>query len=299
MRIALFIDVLSAFFRAYHALPSLGYEGKQLGGVYGFTRMLIRAVRDFKPQVIVAFQDKGKSSRDKMDIRYKANRPKPLPEVRYQIGLIGRLLDSLDIPLIRREGYEADDLIVAYTEKAVESFPNLVLFILTGDKDLLSLTCYPKVKVILMRKGVTDFEVYDRKRFEREYGFPPDYYLYYKAIVGDPSDNVKGVRSLGKKRATKLIVSAINSSNDREPEIVLEELLRAHGQDAVEKFRHNIRLLRPSPIPVNEEDVKAVLNSEFKGLTSENFVNFLKEVNFKSILKGLGIEVTGVQGKLF
>jgi len=305
----LLLDSLSLFFRAYYALPPLGKAGVELEGAYGFTKMLIRALKDTKPTHIFAFFDRGKSGRDSKYEGYKANRPEATENIKFQVRITQEILTSLDVPIVTMEGYEADDLIASFINKA-SSFGGEVktsFLVFTGDKDLLGVLKYPDTYVLLVRKGVSEYESYDKVKFEREFGFPPFLYPIYKALLGDPSDNIKGVPSIGKKKGRELIEKAMKLSGcpDCTFEKVksnIEAILKEKGKDFPEIFKLNLDLVMLHDDIEIPDIEKIIEKGVYTGLDKESFKTKLRELGFKSILRTLG-EVLGKakasQGKLF
>ena len=307
----LLIDSLSLFFRAYHALPKLSKGDLELEGVYGFTKMIIRALKDIKPTHVFAFFDKGRSGRDQRYKAYKSNRPEATPSIKQQVKLTEEILESLEIPVLAMPGYEADDLIASLLRRLSQLLDTRNVMasylVFTGDKDLLSLLKYPNVHVLLVRRGVTEYESYDKMKFQREYGFPPELYPFFKAIVGDPSDNIKGVPGIGEKRGRDLINQAMELSNYPSSDIwefqrALEKLLEAKGRDYRETFLSNLEVVRLKE-DLELPDLNELLKrASYKGIDKPAFKEKLRELGFKSILRMLGensLASRGVQGKLF
>ncbi len=316
------LDTLSLFFRAYHALPELGQGGRSLQGAYGFTKMILRAFKDTKPTNVIAFSDRGRSQRDLTYKGYKATRPEVTDEVRYQIKVTEEILRSLDIPVVALEGFEADDLI-ATTVKKLSELSGYLTFTFTGDKDLLTLLRYGSPGsnfLLLLRRGVVEYKSYDKHSFLKEYGFPPELYPVYKALVGDPSDNVRGIEGIGEKRAKSLIREAIEnvvgaSGGLEESELLelvpqnldsiidyIKKRVSLKGRDALKTFEMNLQILDlKDDVEIPDLDDLILSRSKFKGVNLASFKDKLRELNFKSILKTIGEEPSSKfkQAKLF
>jgi DNA polymerase I len=199
------VDGHGLAYRAYHALPEsmATSEGEPTNAVYGFTLMLLDALKEYQPDYIIVSFDVGKTFRHEAFDEYKANRA-PMPDdLRSQVERIHTVLEALNIPIYTKEGYEADDVIGTIARLASKQC-NEVL-IVTGDSDLLQLAD-EKSKILLPgRPRFGDFRLYDRHGVEKRFGFPPERIPDFKALVGDASDNIPGVPGVGQKTATTLI----------------------------------------------------------------------------------------------
>jgi len=198
------IDANALLHRSFHALPPLrNKDGMVVNAVYGFLTVLFKVMREFKPTYIAAaFDRKEKTFRHKEFTEYKAGRVKPPDEFYEQIPLSQDTLAILGIPVLEKSGFEADDVIgTVATENEKKNIETLIV---TGDKDAFQLIS-PHTKVYTLRKGVSDTITYDEKAFTERYGFPPEQMIDFKAIAGDPSDNIPGVTGIGEKGASDLI----------------------------------------------------------------------------------------------
>jgi len=200
----LLVDGHALAFRAFYALPELNApDGTPTNAVLGFVNMLLKVLNDEKPtHVAVVFDAKGETFRHQAYREYKAGR-QPAPDAfKVQLPLIKELVALLGLPLLEIEGVEADDVIASAALRAASS--GLEASILTADKDLMQILA-PGIRVIKPSKGVSDFKVYDAETFTEEYGFPPQAFVDYLALVGDKVDNVPGVPGIGDKRASSLL----------------------------------------------------------------------------------------------
>lgn len=200
----LIIDSNAVIHRAYYALPKLTTKsGKVVNAVYGFLLILFRAIKDFQPDFVVAtFDYPAPTFRTKIYEAYKAQRPKAPDELYQQIPEVKAVLRALGIKILEKEGYEADDLIGTIISRTKES--NIEKIILTGDLDILQLID-ASTKVLLLKKGIKNAVLYDKKKFKEKYGFEPGQLVDFKALKGDPSDNIPGVVGIGQKTAIFLI----------------------------------------------------------------------------------------------
>ncbi len=204
------IDSNSIIHRAYHALPQLTTKnGELVNAVYGFLLVLFKAIRDFQPDFIAAcFDVPGPTFRHKQYKKYKAKRPKTPEDLSKQIPKIKEILRNFNIPIFEKEGFEADDIIGTISVLSVkeQATPKIETTILSGDLDSLQLV-NPQTKVYSLKKGVKDIILYDEKRVQEKFGgLEPKHLLDFKALRGDPSDNIPGVVGIGEKTAIELLL---------------------------------------------------------------------------------------------
>lgn len=206
MTTALLLDGHSLAYRAFYALPVENFStttGQPTNAVYGFASMLINVLRDERPdEVAVAFDVSRTTFRTERFPEYKATRAASPPEFKGQVGLIQELLRALRIPVLEREGYEADDIIATLTREARER--GTAVRIVTGDRDAFQLVG-DDVTVLYPRKGVSDLARMTPEAVEERYGLTPAQYPDYAALRGDPSDNLPGIPGVGEKTAAKWI----------------------------------------------------------------------------------------------
>ena len=205
MKKLILIDTHAVIHRAYHALPPLNTPaGEPINAVYGFTSILLRILRELKPDFIVAaFDLPGPTFRHIAYERYKAQRPETPSDLSSQFIKVKEVLATFSIPVLEKEGYEADDIIGTIAKK-LEKKKDLEVIIVTGDMDTLQLV-RPGLKVYAMKKGITETVIYDEKMVKERYGFEPKQLIDFKGLKGDPSDNIPGVKGIGEKTASELI----------------------------------------------------------------------------------------------
>ena len=199
------IDGNSLLNRAYHAIsrPMVTSEGIYTQGIFGFLNMLAKVKSDYSPShITVTFDRKAPTFRHKEYDKYKAGRPKMPMELAMQIPLLKEILEAMGIVILEMDGYEADDIIGTVAVRGEEE--GLAPLIITGDRDALQLAS-DKTRVLITKKGISEFALYDAKAIEEEYGFSPTRFIDYKALMGDASDNIPGLPGVGKKTAEKLI----------------------------------------------------------------------------------------------
>ena len=201
------LDSHAILHRAYHALPDFATsKGEPTGALYGLSTMLIKIIEDLKPDYIVACYDlKGPTYRHEIYKEYKAGRQKTDDDLISQINRSQDVFKALDIPIYSKEGFEADDIIGTIVEQTKKS--GLEVIIASGDMDTMQLISGEDVKVYTLKKGIKDTIMYDEQAVIDRFGFGPELIQDYKGLRGDPSDNIPGIKGIGEKSGTALIVA--------------------------------------------------------------------------------------------
>lgn len=203
------IDSDALLYRSFHALPPLTTKkGEQTGAIYGFLLTMFKAVKEFNPDFIVAcFDFPAPTFRHKKFKAYKGKRP-PMPEeLSQQVPKLKEILKALGIPIFEKERFEADDIIGTISHEAPRKqvIPEIESIVLSGDLDVLQLV-NSHTKAYILKRGIKDAVLYDAKKVQERYGgLLPSQLLDFKALKGDPSDNIPGVTGIGEKTAIKLI----------------------------------------------------------------------------------------------
>jgi DNA polymerase-1 len=199
------LDGHSLSFRAFFALPPTlaTSTGQVTNAVYGFTSMLIKLLGEERPDLIAVAFDKGAPTiRLEKFADYKAQRTEAPDDFRQQLPLIREVLETLRVPIVEIEGHEADDAIATLAVRAAAR--GLEAVVVTADRDFFQLVG-DGIRVMFNRKGISDIVDYDREAVENRFGLPPEKYLDYVALKGDPSDNIPGIPGVGEKTASRLI----------------------------------------------------------------------------------------------
>lgn len=188
--------------RAFHAIPKLTTpEGTPINAVYGLVSMLLNIIDNLKPtHLVVCFDEKAKTFRHKEFVDYQSQRPPTHEDLSGQFALARDFLKSAKVPVYSKAGYEADDLIGTISQK--NKFDQTI--IVTGDKDILQLV-NPRVKLFMPQGGLSKGKIFGKKETVEKLGIPPNLIVDYKGLVGDPSDNYKGVAGIGPKTAVNLL----------------------------------------------------------------------------------------------
>lgn len=208
-KILYLLDGHAIAYRSYFALTSGGSahfttsKGEPTAGVFGFAGRLIRLFEQEEPDYVAVSFDTGRTFRHEMYADYKGTRAKMPDDLRGQIERIREMVDDFNIPRVEIDNYEADDVIGSLARWATEE-KGLVVKIITGDRDLLQLVTNSIVVSLPDRKNGQDKDYFPEDVLERM-GVRPDQIVDYKALVGDPSDNIPGVRGIGDKTAIELL----------------------------------------------------------------------------------------------
>ena len=288
MKKLVLVDGHAVFHRAYHAMPPLTTsKGELVNAVFGFTGMLLRAIADIKPEYIaVTFDTAEPTFRHQEYTAYKAQRVSAPEELHEQMPRVKQVLSVLNIPVFELAGYEADDIIGTLVSQATsnkQQVTSLEIIIVTGDRDTLQLV-RPHVKIYTPGKSFSDVVYYDQRSVEEKYGLPPEKLIDVKALAGDQSDNIPGVRGIGSVGATKLVkefgtVEEIYKNLEKVPEKT-RRLLEADAEAAVmSKKLATIDVDAPIKLDLN----KCVLHDYDKNEAVELF----QELEFKSLINKL------------
>src|SRR3712207_5363124 len=203
MRVYL-IDGYSLLYRAFYALPQsiATSSGLPTNALYGFTSMILKLLDSEEEVGLGVVWDSGKPAfRMEVFPEYKAQRSSMPEELRVQLDHLDEILEAMNIPAIRAEGFEADDVLATLSRRIPDGTE---LMIVTGDQDAMQLV-NGSVKVLRTTRGVSETKAYGRDEVIEEYGVTPEQIPDYKALTGDPSDNIPGVRGIGPKSAASLL----------------------------------------------------------------------------------------------
>lgn len=284
MKFVLF-DGNAVVHRAYHALPPLvTKEGEVVHAVYGFSLILLKVIQELKPDfVAVAFDVKGPTFRHKKYAEYKATRAAHPEDLPYQFEKIKEVLDAFSIPYFEKEGFEADDIIGTISKQLTANSQQLATYIVTGDLDELQLV-NKDTKVYTMKRGFTDTVIYDEKMIEERYGFGVDKFVDYKALRGDPSDNIPGVKGIGEKTATDLILKYGSLEN------IYKNLaeIKIGVKNNLEMYKEDAFLSRDLSKIVTDVPIKFELNKcNFGEYDKNKIFELFRKLEFKSLLNKL------------
>jgi len=254
------IDANSLVYRAFFALPKTlaTSSGQVTNAVYGFTSMLIKLLKEEKPDVVIAAFDRAAPTfRHETFEQYKAHREPTPNELISQFPLVKEVLSVLNIPVFEMDGFEADDILATLASEAEAERDDVI--VVTGDKDAFQLVD-DHIKVMTTKKGISDIVIYDREKVRERYGVTPEQFADYLALKGDTSDNIPGVPGVGEKTAAKLIqqfgsIENLLKNLDAVENKRWREMLSEHASEA-ELSKMLAVLDREVPIDVDFDECK-------------------------------------------
>ncbi|GAB4278027.1 MAG: DNA polymerase I [Candidatus Promineifilaceae bacterium] len=296
------IDGHALAYRMFFALPLEAFstkDGEPTNATYGFVRTLLDLIlADDPPQYLAVSFDLGATFRDEIFEEYKGTRERMPDELRLQIDRIKQVVQALNIPVLELEGFEADDVLGTIARQAKAH--RVPVHIITGDRDLLQLVD-KNTQVELPARGSRPPEVFDEEGVVAYFGVRPDQVVDYKALVGDTSDNIPGVRGIGKKTAEKLLnqYQTLDNIYAHIDEIkgAMGKKLREGKESAYLSYKL-ARIVTDAPIQLDLEacvthdfDVHAVADL-FRELEFRSLTNMLLEKMPESVGKGRETAVT-------
>ncbi len=281
--------------RAFHAFGATRYRqatpltvsktGEVVSAVYGFALMLLKVLSELKPtHYAVAFDKKGPTFRHELFDQYKAHRPPTPDELISQFGRVKQLVEAFNIPLFEIDKYEADDVLGTLSQQAGRQ--GIETVIVTGDADTMQLVS-PHVKVLYPRAGraFSDTMLFDEDAVREKYGVGPEHITDLKAMMGDPSDNIPGIPSIGPVNAAKLIrqfgsIEEIYTHLDEVTPPRIQTLLR-ENEGMARQSKELATIVTKTPVTLNLDDCRV---SQFD---RKQAADFLGEMEFYSLLPKL------------
>ena len=284
MKKVVLIDGNNLIFRSYYATAYRGEiltnsKGLPTNAVYAYIQMLLKIISEEKPSHIMVAFDKGKTFRHESYDDYKGGRSETPKELKEQIPYAKKVTRAMGITVEEIENYEADDIIGTYSKNIDEE-----VLVVSSDRDLLQLIS-PNVKMKLLK--MKDYVYYDEKSFYEDYGIKPIEIIDLKALMGDSSDNIKGVVGIGEKTALKLIkeyhtIDNLYKNIDDLKGKVKENLL--NDKESAYKSLELATIYLDVPIEVNLEKIA------YKGSNEEELNSLLKELEFNSLINKMSIK---------
>ena len=283
------IDGHSILNRAFYGIPELtNSEGLHTNAVYGFLNILFKILDEEKAQYLaVAFDLKAPTFRHKMYAEYKGTRKAMPEELREQVPLMKEVLSAMGVPLLMKEGYEADDLLGTIAGQAERA--GLEVSIVSGDRDLLQLaTDKVQIRIPKTKRTGTEIENYYAADVKEKYLVTPTEFVDVKALMGDASDNIPGIPGVGEKTATKIIseFGSIENAHDH-----LEEIKPNKAKLSLEEH-YDLAVLSKTLAKINTEspvtlDLQAAKLTDL--YTPEAFT-WMKKLEFKNLLSRFHVE---------
>lgn len=285
------IDAHALIHRAYHALPPslTSPRGDPLNAVYGFTSVLIKVLKELRPDYVVAAFDVARPTfRHKEFAEYKGTRKKTDKELQQQVPIVKEVLESFGVPVLEKEGFEADDVIGTIVQEMRDT-SDVQTVVVTGDLDTLQLVEGDKTVVYTLRKGMSDTVIYDEEKVRERYGdLAPEQLVDYKGLKGDQSDNIPGIPGVGDKTAITLLeeyktIEGLYAADFDESDIVkgkLRERLEEHKDQAL--FSKELATIR-CDVPISFSLEEAV----FAFRVTDKVTQKLSSLGFTSLIDRL------------
>ncbi|MBN1260721.1 MAG: DNA polymerase I [Anaerolineae bacterium] len=275
------VDGHSLAYRAFHALPLelQTSQGELTNAVYGFATMLFSVLEEETPDFLIVTFDKGPSFRTRRFADYKAHRERMPDEMRAQMPRVRELVERLGVPIVELEDYEADDLLGTLSRQAAEQ--GLAVVIVTGDRDALQLVD-EHVTVLTSGRQFSDTRRFTPQRVQERYGLKPEQLIDLKALMGDKSDNIPGVRGVGEKGATGLLqdygsLDAIFAHLDVLPTRYRNALEK--GRDAAYLSQELGRIVRDVPV-----DLDLAAAARWRTVDRRSVLELLHQLEFRSLV---------------
>lgn len=287
------VDGHSLAYRAFHALPPdlRAPSGELTNASYGFTMMLLTVLAEEKPDYAIITFDKGPSFRVRRYAGYKAHRERMPEEMRGQMIRIRQIVEALGIPIVELDDYEADDLLGTLSLCAEQK--GLAVVIVTGDRDALQLVD-DHVTVLTSRRRFSDMLRYTPEAVREKYGLEPGQLIDLKALIGDTSDNIPGVKGVGEKGATQMLQKHVDLDG------VYEHLAEfpARYQKALTDGRDDAylswelgRIVRDAPVTLDLDAARSA-----HGYDRARLLELMQQLGFRSMIERLpsvGPDATG------
>jgi len=290
------LDSHGIIFRSYFALRdslSVRATGEPSWAVYGFANSLLYALNELKPtHVVAAWDGPQRTFRHEADANYKATR-RPMPDdLPSQIVRVRSLLDAFRVPVVEVPGYEADDVVGTLARQAHEQGIDVV--VLTLDNDMVQLI-EPGVRLFMYRPYQRDYVIYDEASARERFGFEPHQMIDYKALVGDVSDNIPGVKGIGEKGAVALIDEWGSLEAMLEH---IDEIKPPRAQKALAAGRENAEhSKRMATIVCDVPGVKLDMDASLlKDYDRDTVLELFRELEFRSLVSRLPAHLEDTAG---
>ena len=283
MKKIVLVDGNNLLFRSYYATAYTGNvmrnkEGFPTNGVYGFVNMINKIISEEKPEYMMVAFDIGKTFRHEKYERYKDGRRETPDDLKVQFPVAKKILTAMGIKYLECAGYEADD-IIGTISMWCEKDPEYEALIVSSDKDLLQLISDETVVKLLKTK---DYIWMDKKTFNATYGFDPIHMIDLKALMGDASDNIPGVKGIGEKGAIKLVseyktIDNIYENIDKIKGATQIKLI--DGKEDAYYSKDLVTIYREVPLNVTFDDLL------YKGENADELIDIYNDLGFYSFLR--------------
>ncbi|MFR5984514.1 MAG: DNA polymerase I [Bacilli bacterium] len=287
MKKIVLVDGNNLLFRSYYATAYTGNimrnkEGFPTNGVYGFVNMINKIISEEKPEYMMVAFDIGKTFRHEKYERYKDGRRETPDDLKVQFPVAKKILTAMGIKYLECAGYEADD-IIGTISMWCEKDPEYEALIVSSDKDLLQLISDETVVKLLKTK---DYIWMDKKTFNDTYGFDPIHMIDLKALMGDASDNIPGVKGIGEKGAIKLVseyktIDNIYENIDKIKGATQIKLI--DGKEDAYYSKDLVTIYREVPLDITFDDLL------YKGENADELIDIYNDLGFYSLLRKINI----------
>lgn len=279
------IDGHSLAFRAYHALPAdmATRAGEPTNATYGFFSMLLNVLKEQRPDYVAVAFDVGRTFRHEQYAEYKGHRERTPPDLERQIERIQQVIQAFNIPIFTAEGYEADDVLATLARQAEKQ--GLETLIVTGDRDIVQCVSN-RVHVLTSGRRFSDTIVYDPAKVRERYGLTPRQLVDLKALIGDKSDNVPGVRGVGEKSALSLLqrYGSLESIYKHLNEITAKRIRKALEQGREDAFLSKQLVTIVEQVPGVQLDLEAC---RVKDYDQARVLELFRELEFRTLVDRL------------
>ncbi len=297
MKKLLILDSNSIINRAFYGVRALSApDGTPTNAIYGFLNILLKLLNDYKPDyILAAFDLKAPTFRHKMYSEYKANRKGMPDDLAAQMPIMKDILSYMNIPILQLEGYEADDIIGTVSRICTED--GVSCLIATGDRDDLQLAGNGTTVILASTKsGQSVTELFDEVAVKEKYGVSPAEFVDMKALMGDTSDNIPGVKGIGEKTAAKLISQFSTIEN------MYENIDTAQVSDKIKASLINEKDMAFLSKDLARIDVNVPISVDYDNslITTDNdkfspdLYNTLLQLGLKSIIKKLELSPSAI-----
>ncbi|QLY39354.1 DNA polymerase I [Hujiaoplasma nucleasis] len=279
----LLVDASNLLFRSYYATAYTGNlmqtsDGKFTNGIYGFVRAMKTLLERGYTHVIVALDSLGKTHRHQIYEDYKGTRQDTPPELIEQFAYMEDYLKAAGVYFYRQESFEADDVIGYAVKHFKDDFDEIMIY--SNDQDLMQLID-DHVFQLISKKGLSEIEIYDKKALDEKLGLSPQQIPDFKGLVGDSSDNIPGIKGVGKKTAEKLLKEYHSLENIIEHIDDLKGKLKERIEEGKDLAVFSKEL---ATIKCDFDNQMNIKDSEYKGYKEEALANFYRQMSFRSFL---------------
>lgn len=290
MKKLLIIDSHSILYKSHFAFssrPLSNKSGLTTSALFGFTRAFLSTLQKFSPShICFAFDKSRETFRRQIYTEYKAHRSATPTELKEQFPYAEKIAHSLNIPTVKLDNFEADDILGSLSANLSDKHPDLEIFLISGDRDTFQLAKDRVYIAYTSSKSPDGYIIYDADKIRTDYGLEPIDLIQVKALQGDASDNIPGIRGIGEKTALKLIREHRNLENIYQNIELFKGALKeklCSGRADAELSRSLAAIRQDIPIPLTLEELA------WQGVFTDEFIAVMQELEFNSLLRQLNL----------